>query len=128
MQGHHFDRLQCGWAFGTGVFVISVLAQEDGLEQLVQRGGPLRQTKQALQLRVVGTAVLLLPAEVVSDVSLGSACSSPEESRKALAQAMQEELLGDTSGSTPMPRQLTHVGFRGQITIAIGRTDGFTDA
>jgi hypothetical protein len=41
---------------------------------------------------------------------------------------MQEELLSDSSGSPPMRRQLTHVGFRGQVAVAIGRTDGYTDA
>src|SRR5260221_7964765 len=57
----------------------------------------------------------------------GSACSSPEASRKALAQCMQKELLRDASGSTPVLRQRPHVGFRRQIAVAIGRTDGFTD-
>ena len=31
---------------------------------------------------------------------------------KAVAQRMQEELLGDASGSTPVRRQLTHFRFR----------------
>src|SRR5437899_3049380 len=62
VQSHHLDCLHWDWAFGTGVFVISILAQEDGLEQLAQRGGPLCQMEQTFQLYVVGAAVLFLPA------------------------------------------------------------------
>ena len=41
---------------------------------------------------------------------------------------MQEELLGNAGGSTPVRRQLAHFGFRWQAAVEVRRTDGFTDS
>jgi hypothetical protein len=54
--------------------------------------------------------------------------ASPEASQLAVAQPVQEELLGDAGGSTPVCGQLSYFSFRRQIAIAIRRTNGFTDA
>ena len=46
---------------------------------------------------------------------------------KALAQSVQEQLLGDAGGVPPVGGELSHSGFRWQIPMVIRRPDGFTD-
>ena len=53
--------------------------------------------------------------------------ASPEASRVAVAQPVQEELLGDTGCSTPVGCQLSYYGLRWQSAMAICRAHSFAD-
>jgi hypothetical protein len=53
--------------------------------------------------------------------------ASPEASQVAVAQPVQEELLGDTGCSTPVGGQLSYCGLRRQIAMAIRRANSFAD-
>ena len=52
---------------------------------------------------------------------------SPEASQGAVAQPVQEELLGDTGCSTPVGGQLSNCGLRWQIAMAIRRANSFAN-
>ena len=52
---------------------------------------------------------------------------SPEASQGAVAQPVQEELLGDTGCSTPVGGQLSYFDLRWQIAMAIRRANSFAD-
>src|SRR5712691_8162386 len=54
--------------------------------------------------------------------------TSPEASQGAVAQPVQEKLLGDAGCSTPVGCQFSYFGLRWQIAMAIRCTDGFADA
>ncbi len=54
--------------------------------------------------------------------------ASPEASQVAVAQPVQEELLGDTGCTGPVGGQLSYCGLRWQIAMAIRRANSFADA
>ena len=47
---------------------------------------------------------------------------------EALAEPVQEQLLGNAGCGTPVGCQLSYCDLRGQIAMAIGRANGFADA